>query len=269
LPLEVRDDRARNLLELTEHYKVPRFWRDEERSLYTDATDEFLKLPHVLRRTLPLALGYPIWVTQTFDVVLPFESSFETRRDTAGDGIIEFERSIRSSGFNVTASFEYRSFAARVPVEKVSEHVKALHRARQWNTLNLTDESNPQTATRSARSDHGPMYAFWLVGGIVLAALVWPVTRGVRSFRRRRAFKRLRQGAKGETPALPENVATLSAADAMLSKLRCSCGEQFGSAQVQWSTLRYQGSVLHAGRITCSACDDSECRYFQIKEAVS
>ena len=265
-PPEVHDDRPRNLIHVAEHYRVPNFWRDEQRQLYTETIGGYLKPPHTVRRTLPLALSHPVWITQKFEVVLPFESSVDAQHHSAGDGIVKFSRDIRNAGPSVTASFEYRSFAPSVPVDKVGEHIKALQQARQWNTLNLEDESrDQQTGARPQRRNDSSMFAFWVVGGVALTVLVWPAALGVRGLRRRRAFKRRQSSAKGETPGSPQDVASLAAADAALSKVRCSCGKPFGSAEAQWSTLRFEGAVLHAGRITCPECDDSRCRYFKVE----
>jgi transglutaminase-like putative cysteine protease len=269
-PLEMHDERLANRILFVEHYQVPKFWRDGERSLYTEATDGYLKLPHVVRRTLPLSLSYPVWIQDVFKVVLPFRSSVDNRNDVSTDGIIKFSRDIRNDGVQLLATFEYKSLAEEVPVAKVPAHLEALQRARDWNTVTVGDES----AAEASVVVHEPVKAvptslkgFWILGGVALAFMLWPVGRGVRALSRRRELKRGQRGTAGETPAEPATASNLEAAAAVLEKLTCNCGRSLRESPVEWTQLKYQGAVLHAVRVSCLHCGDLQRRYFSIAKA--
>jgi transglutaminase-like putative cysteine protease len=268
-PLATEDDRLANRIVFTEHYRVPKYWRDGERSLYTEATDGYLRLPHVVRRTLPLTLSYPVWIQDVFRVVLPFRSSIESHTDVSTDGIVKFSRDIRNTGAALLATFEYRSLTDTVPVAGVPAHLEALQRARDWNTIHLADESADHASGAVAepqRSRMAPMSfrGFWIIGAIALAMMAWPVVRGTRGILRRRELNRRRLDTIGETPARPSTAISLEAAAAVVEKLACTCGQSLRESPVQWTQLRYQGAALHAVRVSCPNCGEAQRRYFNI-----
>jgi hypothetical protein len=266
-PLAMHDERLANRIVLSESYQVPKFWRDGERSLYTEATDGYLKLPHVVRRTLPLSLSYPVWIEDVFKVVLPFRSGVQSRNDASTDGIFKFSRDIHNDGAKLVATFEYRSLAEEVPVAQVPAHLEALQRARDWNTINLADESAESEGVVHEASKQAPtsLKGLWFVGALALGLMLWPAGRGLRGLRRRREFKRRQVGRQGESPAEPASASTRAAAEVVLGKLACNCGQPLSAAPVEWTALRYQGAALHAGRVVCPRCGDAQRRYFSLE----
>ena len=155
-------------------------------------------------------------------------------------------------------------------VANVPAHLEALQRAHDWNTINLTDESADQTSDAVVEPQRSRMVpislkGFWIIGGVALAIMAWPVLRGTRGLLRRRAFNRRRLGAVGETPAQPTPATSLEAAAAVLEKLVCSCGQSLRESPVVWTQLKYQGAALHAVRVSCLACGDAHRRYFSLE----
>jgi len=268
-PIEMTDERLDNRVTVREHYRVPKFWRDGERSLYTEATDGYLKQPHVVRRTRPLSLSFPVWIEDVFVVNLPFRSSVESRNDVSTDGIIKFSRDIHNTGAQLLTTFEYKSFAGTVPLEKMAEHLAALQRARDCNTVTFSDESADAVAAparRPARTAPTSLKSLWVLGSLALALMLWPAGRSLGGLLRRRRIKRLQRAHQGETPAHPANVSSLKVAEAALTRLACDCGRELTEASVEWSSLRYHGAALQAGRVLCPACGEALRRYFKLEK---
>ena len=266
-PLTLEDERLENRISIQEHYRVPKFWRDGERALYTESTDGYLKLPRVVRRTRPLGLSHPVWIKDDYRVMLPFRSGVEARHDVSEDDAFKFTRDIRNDGVHVNATFEYRSLANEVPLAKMSAHFEALQRARDWNVLGLGDEIVEQGAAvelEVAKAAPTSLKTFWIVGGVALVLLVWPAGRGLRGLRRRREFARRQRGGEGETAADATSATTRAVAETALIRQACSCGQSLATAPIAWTALRYQGAALHVARQECPHCGDSLRHYFNL-----
>lgn len=266
-PLSLQDERLANRISIREHYRVPKFWRDGERSLYTESADGYLKFPRVVRRSRPLGLSHPVWIKDEYRVVLPFRSSVETRNDVSQDEAFKFSRDVRNDGVRVAAMFEYRSLADEVPLAKVPAHLEALQRARDWNGLALGDESAELGAGvvhEAAKEASTSLKSFWIIGGVALVLLVWPAGRGLRGLKRRREFARRQLGGKGETAAQATSATTRTAAELALTKQACGCGQSLATAPIEWTALRYQGAALHVARLECAHCGETLRRYFSL-----
>lgn len=264
-PLSVRDDRRANSIVATEHYRVRQFWREGARWLYAAETDGYLKLPNVVRRTLPLHLSHPVWVQESFAVELPFMSELEDRYDSVADDALMFSRDIKETGTRVLVTFNYRSLGGSVPSAKASEHFHMLQRAREWNGFNLSGDDAPQVSSHRRAADLKVLLTtFGVIAGLVALVFAWPAAKRARAWLRKRRFARSQRGSAGETPAQPALAASLHAAELMLSKTRCSCGQRLFDDPIEWSMLRFEGGVLHAARSLCGTCGQPARRYFNV-----
>jgi transglutaminase-like putative cysteine protease len=266
-PLAMQDDRLKNRLSIVERYRVPKFWRDGERSLYTETIDGYLKLPHTVRRTLPLYLTYPAWIEEVLKIDLPFHSSIESQNDVSTDGIVKFSRNIENDGQQLVTTFDYRSLAEEVPVAQVPAHLETLQRARDWTSIALSDESGAvaKVVPRESATTGAVLFkGYWILGGLALAVMLLPLGRGVRARQRRRQFEQRRLGTAGETPALPALAPSMEAAAGELERLTCSCGQSLRESPLEWTQLRYQSAALHAVRVSCRGCGELQRRYFRI-----
>ena len=53
---------------MTENYKITGFWEDGARTFSADRIDSYLSSTRSSRRTGPLAVSYPVDVSQTIDI---------------------------------------------------------------------------------------------------------------------------------------------------------------------------------------------------------
>jgi transglutaminase-like putative cysteine protease len=263
-PLEVSDARAENTLRLSEHYRALHFWRKGERALYPDSIERLLEPPRVVRRALPLAVEYPAWARETFNVKLPFASALTPSSSTIADAAMTYTRSVTSNGSFVSARHEYKSLAEVVPLASVSEHLATLQRARDDDGLFLTDGSDADEDDAVAPTREVSQKGTLAVLGSLGALLVIPAVIGIRWFVRRRRFRKLRDGNVGDTPARPALVGTKQDALVEMTRARCDCGRPIGSVPIDVSDLRFGGAMLVVGRVECGACGNAVRRYFSV-----
>jgi len=135
-PVEVSDDRDRDELRVVAHFAIPRFWSTVQgpRPYYVEITalplDALLTRPKASRRSMPLALPFPLVAHYDATLSLPFDLALkpdDTEVDTA-----TFHYSYAASYAARHLHYRY-ALATRtdaVQVAGLAEHFAALDRAR-------------------------------------------------------------------------------------------------------------------------------------------
>jgi transglutaminase-like putative cysteine protease len=151
-PPGVSDDRVRNVIVIRERYVVERPWKDGAWMYVPRAIESHLALPETLIRTMPLAIDYPLNLTQrvTFNVGRPLDPS-EVIKDTPA---LHYERSVNER----TVTYTLRTKTDAVAARDVADHIAALNAVDD----DLAFEFEPSRAVLRP----------WLLGLAAVAALV-------------------------------------------------------------------------------------------------
>jgi hypothetical protein len=151
-PLDVSDDRARNVLTVTEHYVITNLWKLEEArhkwvaAFYGEALMDMLTDPATRLRRRPLWISFPLHREQEVVVQLP-EKGWDIPAKT--DGVTHAAFSFRYrrdySGSTVRFRYECETKASEIPAEQVASYLTK--RAEMENllgdTLERPDDSRP------------------------------------------------------------------------------------------------------------------------------
>lgn len=268
--LQIKDDRDADVFTVIESYSIPEFWRNDERNLVPDLIWDYLVAPRAQRRETPLYLSNRVWIREVQRFTLPFNPEREPGERTFDDPAARVTRSVTYDGRVVTASHEYRSFAEAVPLSGLAHHLQILSDARKEVGIELAKrEPNAEPRAADAIVAGSAAMNWWPITLPVVGAFALGVALLSSSGRRarKRRFKRLKQGTRGDLPQNPRVVNSLSDALADFTQEACSCGAGLPRDLVEITELSFQARALHAVRAECPACGTLRRAYFELPEA--
>ncbi|MGF1484587.1 MAG: DUF3857 domain-containing protein [Opitutales bacterium] len=117
-PLEIEDEETRNVITLTEHYRLVDVWAypdgpngDGFRNFYAGSIDGQLTVPSTRLRSMPLALDHPDHWQQTLELVFPDDADgFEEEEQVVKDPHFTYRFKVRGEGIKtLSISHNYRS----------------------------------------------------------------------------------------------------------------------------------------------------------------
>ena len=247
----VADDRLRNVVVVTEQYRVPELWKDGEWSWYPRILGAQLTRPDTMIRSMPLAFAHPLHVKQTATFTFPEEMDVPQHSSVTETPAFRYEYTVDSNGNAVTVRQSLRSRADHVPVQDVPEHLTKLSAI--WSDMGV--HLAPRGATAPPAEEETPV-ANWVVGAIVVATFVgicWMLA--TRRAETRPAF------VAGDAPASALRVTRTEEIDARLAELACACGAtRYASQEVQ--RARYAERDLTIVTRHCGRCGKEQSVYF-------
>ncbi|HEY2515404.1 MAG TPA: DUF3857 domain-containing transglutaminase family protein [Polyangiaceae bacterium] len=252
-PAEVADDPLQDRIVVSEHYALKDPLGQGGLDVTAEVIRDLVRKPQVSRRTIPLAVPYPVY--RRDEVVVKGISLYGADDKVLHDDAIDFTRRGDTTENVTKLTFELRTKRDSVPPDGVAAHVALLGEIRDsiYGSLGVREVKKTRAESRQNLIALG-----WIVGAGVFA---FGVSVAVPRIRRRRWAKKVRASA-GETAALAQEAPDRAAAERILLAGKCTCGGAV-SPGVEWSTLTYGGREVTAGRAACSACGERRVRYFQ------
>ncbi len=166
--LVYEDDEAANVFRVTERYRIPTLWNEEDGEAWADVTADAIidEIPQseTMIRTTPLWVDHPRRVVQRMEVELPEEWPDYSESETFSNAAFELKVDQRVSGRSATISYDYRSLAAEVPVAQVPDVQKSVR--------DLDPSLSFEFSWGDGQEAGGPSQAVLAVGLGVLAAAV-------------------------------------------------------------------------------------------------
>ena len=135
-PYTVRDDRDANTVELVEHYRMPAYWKhDDKRPRWNGELEvpdliDWLRRPQAISRRGPLALRHPVDFTLVSEFRLPGKWDMKPDHLAVDDPAFELQREEAWKGSVLTLTDHYRSRADHVPAADMARYVAQLEKAR-------------------------------------------------------------------------------------------------------------------------------------------
>jgi hypothetical protein len=254
-PLEIRDDEARNEIEVRESYLLDELWQQ-------GAALQLWSIPLRLARPgqekagrAPLALD-PVHVVHEIDVLLPVEvEAVDADYEIRAPGIASHYQA-RYTSRHLYLRQDYRTLAARVEVDDLVEYGAALD-AIEASTLYWVAEASGTAWPPGLRSPVvlGALLAF---GGY----LGWSALRNARARQRKREFERISEAEAGEAPDRPLAVPSLAAVDHHMSGLSCGCASTPMNVEREPLRVLYMDREVWQQTARCAACATRVTRYF-------
>ncbi|MDQ3281958.1 MAG: DUF3857 domain-containing protein, partial [Acidobacteriota bacterium] len=256
----VKDDRLRNVIVVTERYRVPELWEGGHWTWYPRELEKHLSRPNTMIREMPLAFPYPLDVEQTVRFNFPDDANGEKSTSVTETPTFRYEYDVDSNGHTITIRQSLRALRDVVAAKDVPEHLTKLNAI--WSEIGYRlAPDGAQTAT--AKSDAPPRSdAKWGLGIFLVAmfvGLAWMLA--TRKPRRRGEAVRRSLFMPGEAPASALAVYGEHDMHAHLSRLPCSCGASvYSNPDLQ--RARYAERDMTIVTRQCGACGREQSVYF-------
>jgi len=172
----ISDDRLRNVIVLRERYTIHDLWKNGSWTYYPRAVEQHLTHPETLVRSMPLAIDYPLDVTERLIIRSGTRGGAEAHvedNDTVLDGpALHYEQHVQP-GRDLVVITTLRATKDAVPVTAVPDHLAALNEIR--DSLDITVEPRHKAVAPMAVGTA----AIAIVAGLA----------GSLAFRRRKSWK--------------------------------------------------------------------------------
>jgi transglutaminase-like putative cysteine protease len=259
----VADDRVKNVIVVSEEYRVPELWKSGEWSWFPRVLGGQLTRPETMIRTMPLAFTHPLNVQQSVTFNFPETLDVEQRSSVTETPAFRYDYTVDANGRTVTIRQSLRSRADHVAVQDVPEHLTKLSAI--WSEMAL--RLAPDGASAPVVEETDEPVANWVVGLIVVATFVGICLMLATRRNVGRASARPGQAeacptfVPGEAPASALRVARAEEIDARLAELACACGAtSYASQDVQ--RARYAERDLTIVTRHCGTCGKEQSVYF-------
>ena len=252
----VHDDRLRNVVVVTERYRIPELWKDGEWTWYPRVLGAQLTRPSTMIRSMPLAFTHPLNIRQTVTFNFPEDMPVDKSSAVTESPAFRYAYTVDSNGKTVTIRQSLRSRADHVAVKDVPDHLTKLSSI--WSEMGF--RFAPDGATAPVAEEETPV-ANWIVGVIVAGTFVGICV--MLATRRKPVGPVLAplRFSPGEAPVSALRVTRADEIDARLAELLCACGAtHFASAEVQ--RARYAERDLTIVTRHCGQCGKEQSVYF-------
>lgn len=260
-PPRVADDRLRNVLVVTEKYRIQDLWKDGSWTWYPRALDAHLTRPSTMIRKMPLAFPYPLDVRQTVRFHLPEELEVEKVSSLTETETFRYDYRVDANGKSVTIRHSLRALRDAVAAEDVPEHLTKISSIWSENGYRIVPAAAQRTRTAAASAMLPNVK--WGLGLFVLAMFVglcWMLA--LRERTPKRAVAKARPAfLPGESPASALALSRAEDIDNHLAGLACTCGAAAYSLPDR-QRARYDGRELTIVTRHCAACGREQSVYF-------
>ena len=250
----VEDDRARNVITVTEKYRLPALWKEGHWTWYPRVLDAHLRRPETMIRSMPLAFDHPLDVRQTVTFDFPEEVEVEKSASVVESDSFRYEYSVDRNGRSVYIKQSLRSRRDFVPADEVAEHLTKLNAV--WSGIGYRlSPPGAQPAPPAAASTGA---AKWGLGLFIVAAFVavcWTLATRRKPREEPVAFR------PGEAPVSALSVTGAEEIHRHLAGLACACGAPLGSA-ADIQRARYAEREMTIAIRSCRSCGREQSIYF-------
>jgi transglutaminase-like putative cysteine protease len=260
----IDDDRLRNVIAVTEQYRVPDLWNDGTWTWYPRTVDAHFERPDTMIRSMPLAFDYPLDVRQNVTFHLPEAIEIEKTKSVTETPTFRYESVVDSDGRSIWLRRSLRARRDFVDVKDVPEHLTQINAI--WDALGY------RLAPDGARAGQQPVAAAsiaaspmkWGIGLLIVALVVgasWAFATRTKPRPSGSIAPRSAAFLPGEAPVSAVAVADRTGIDAHLAGVACSCGIR------AWSTPELQRARYGERDMTivtrqCAACGREQNIYF-------
>jgi transglutaminase-like putative cysteine protease len=259
---KIVDDQNANILKITESYHIPGFWKDQSRHFKSDAINNKLIRPSIARRSMPLAIPYPVNIANVIEVHLP-KGAFSLDSDSGEikNEFVQLRYNRELSGDTLKLHYYFQIIKDTVPVESTSEYFKDLDR--MWNAIRF--DLSPQSDF-----DAKAFLGILVLGGMGYGIVV--TTKRFRLRSRKTKFMRLQkkqEGSKpGNRPESPILLQTESDIEKCLQPKKCRCGFAFNESSKPFpkEAGTFSGQRFIIINLQCEKCGHDTAIYFQIAD---
>lgn len=263
----IADDPGTNTLVITEKYTIADFWNNGERDFYADQIYNSVNNPGSSKRTIPIAVSHPLYITQNIEVHLPEAYPIKNASGTLADGFISFDYRYATEGKVIKLDFKLRSLRDFVPADQAAKHIKTVEKIKEYAGYRISHGAYSQSEPAyTEKSLSGFVTAFlwfaFLAPFVIFGALMG--FKRMREKQRLNQFKLKLQVATGTEPANAIHVNNEQEMFWHLSNCRSACGAPFykQGAALHRENMTFDGQRLTVTALQCEVCNEIRDVYF-------
>ncbi len=168
----VEDDEAADRLRITEKFRIATFWEDGSRTLTASSVEDRLASTRSTRRTGPLAIEFPVDVTQIVEVNAASPISVREESDAVEDDAMRYEYRFAAAGERtMRLEFRYRTLRDSVPATRAGVHRDALKKVRKHTAYTIRRDDLGSRRAFHAAIVGGPLVGIGVLGAAVVLFL--------------------------------------------------------------------------------------------------
>lgn len=123
----ISDDRLRNVIVVTERYRIRELWDGGSWTWYPRVLESHLVRPETMIRSMPLAVDYPLDVEQRVTFNLPEALGIDKTTSVTQTPALRYESIVDSSGKSVWVRQSLRSRRDHVTADEVADHLTQIN----------------------------------------------------------------------------------------------------------------------------------------------
>jgi hypothetical protein len=259
---KIVDDRAGNVIIVTEHYRVRDLWNDGGWTWYPRVLEAHLNRPDTMIRKMPLAFGWPLNVRQTVTFTFPEDVDVEQRTSATETSAFRYDYVVDRNGHTVTIRQSLRSKGDAIAAQDVPDHLTKLSGI--WSEIGyrLSPDGARAPQGMQAAAATVPSSMKWGLGAFIVAMFAgatWSVAtrkrRGASPLAPRFMF------LPGEAPASALAIRTDDDITAHLAMRPCGCGARAYSLPERQHAKYAERDMTIVTR-QCAACGREQSVYF-------
>jgi len=147
-PVQIHDDRDRNVIVLTERYTIRDFWNNGSFAFTPHAIEDHLKHPETVIREMPLALDYPLAIHERVTFHLPGGVNIDGSGDDVTTTAFKYVSTVADHDKTVTIDYDLRALQDGIAAKDVPDHLTKVNSILDGTGITLTR----RTALESAMS---------------------------------------------------------------------------------------------------------------------
>jgi transglutaminase-like putative cysteine protease len=151
-PLQVRDDRGRNVISLTEHYTIRGLWSDGSFVFNPHAIEDHLKRPDTIIREMPLALDYPLALHEHVVFHLPEAMTIDGSGDRLETRALRYVSTVEESGNTVTIDYNLHALADGIAAKDVPDHLSDVNSLLDGTGVTLKRRTTVEAAASATKT---------------------------------------------------------------------------------------------------------------------
>jgi hypothetical protein len=167
---QVRDDRAANVITIVERYTVRDLFADGSWTWEPRELESHLGRPHTKIRTMPLAVDYPLHVTQKVVFHLPEPMKIESGEDEMTTPALRYTHRLENAGKTVTITCTLESLRDSVAPDAVPEHLTKMHELYESTGDTLSRREPSSFLAGATTGSRGAIGAVLLILAVAVAS---------------------------------------------------------------------------------------------------
>lgn len=263
----IADDSQNNTLKVSEKYTITEFWDDGERTFYADQVYSSLSNPGTAKRTMPIAVSHPLYISESIEVHLPKAWAIENDFGTLSDNSVSFDYRYATQGNVLKMDFKLRSLRDFVLPNEAAKYIKTVENIKNYAGYTISHDARGRFDIKSTGSGLNGFFTAFVWALFIGPFVVFGTLFGLRRMREKKRLDGFKEKFRSVPGGEPGNAIRLNNEQELfwhVSNFRSTCGSFFykQGAQLHSQNMSFDGQRLTLIALQCETCGETRDVYF-------